>query len=249
MTIPQITPLPDPPTTQDIENFDERGDAFLPAIVQAAKEMNQVVLFVNDAAMDVDSMESIRDDAIQARDDTQQIREDAEQSLTQIGEQKIADMDALTNQRIGVMDGIRDDASQSATSAAASAAAAGQAAGFPEYLAGTEGKPLTRMRDGSGVHFSEEFTPFITVTDDVNLVIGERYRVDTSAGAFNLTLPASPFLGATIFLFDAKGTWAKNRPKLLRNGQTIMGVDEDMNLNLKFSSPEMVFDGETWRAL
>lgn len=143
MTVPQITPLPEPPTTQDIENFDERGDVFLPAIVQAAEQMNQVVLFVNDAAMDVNSMESIRDDSIQARDDTQALKTAAEQSLDQIGNQKIAAIDTLTTQRIGVMDGIRADAEQSATSAAASAAAAGQAAGFPEYLAGTEGKPLT----------------------------------------------------------------------------------------------------------
>lgn len=105
------------------------------------------------------------------------------------------------------------------------------------------------MPDGSGVHFSEAFTPFKTITAATALVIGERYRVDTSTGPFDLVLPANPFTGATIFLFDAKGTWANNRPTLIRNGQTIMELDEDMGLNLRFSSIDVVFDGETWRAL
>lgn len=241
--VPQLT-LP-VPQRKDPTNFRQRADVLMTELPLVVDGINAASVYVQGAKMDVASMEGIRDQTYAARDATQVIRD----ATDQVRLDAITQLDALADDKIVVMDGIRDDASQSATAAAAFAEAAGQAAGFPEYLEGTEGKPLTRMRDGSGVHFSQEFTPFITVTSTTQLIAGERYRVDTSAGAFNLLLPASPFTGATVFLFDAKGTWAKNKPTLLRNGQTIMGLNEDMELNLRFSSPEMVFDGETWRAL
>lgn len=62
MTIPKITPLPTPPTTEDIQNFDERADDFLPAIVQAADEMNEAIDYINDSVPSVPELVSIRDE-------------------------------------------------------------------------------------------------------------------------------------------------------------------------------------------
>lgn len=247
---PKIPYLSTPvPQRTDPEHFRPRMDLFLIEMPEVVSAINVVVDYIDQAKMDVASMEAVRDAAYQARDDAQQIKEDAEQSLTQIGEQKIADMDALTNQRIGVMEGIRDDASQSATSAAASALAAGQAAGLPEYLDGIAGKPLIQMPDGTGAQFYAGYTPFITVISTTNLVAGERYRVNTRLQSFNLILPADPPLGATIYLFDAEGTWHKNSPVLIRNGKTIMGLAEDCILDKRNASLKLVFDGSDWRVV
>lgn len=258
---PKIPYLSTPvPQRTDPENFRPRMDLFLIELPEVVSAINVVVDYIDGAKMDVSSMEAVRDAAYQARNDTQALKIAAEQSLDQIGNQKIAaidqltfdrinEMDLLTEQKIAVMELIRDAAQSSATSAAASAAAAGQAAGYPEFLAGTEGKPLTRMRDGSGVHFSEEFTTYKTVAENTSLVIGERYRVDSSLNAMNLILLSDPFSGATIFLFDARGTWHKNSPVLMGNGKTIMGLAEDCKLDKVNVSLKLVFDGNDWRVL
>lgn len=239
--VPQLT-LP-VPQRKDPTNFRPRADVLMTELPLVVDGINAASVYVQGAKMDVASMEGIRDQTYAARDATQVIRD----ATDQVRLDAITQLDALADDKIVVMDGIRDDASQAATAAAAYAEAAGQAAGLPEFLEGTEGKPMTRMRDGSGVHFSQEFTPFITVTKATQLIAGERYRVDTSTKSFNLTLPGSPFTGATVWLFDAKGTWKSNPPILKRNGRSIMGISEDMELNVDNASTGFVFDGTDWR--
>lgn len=248
--VPQLT-TPVPQRT-DPENFSVRMDLTLFELPLVIDGINAASVYVQGAKMDVASMEGIRDQTYAARDATQVIRD----ATDQVRLDAITQLDALADDKLLIMDGrieavegIRDDANQAATAAAAYAEAAGQAAGLPEFLEGTEGKPMTRMRDGSGVHFSQEFTPFITVTSTTQLVAGERYRVDTSTGVFNLPLPASPFTGATVWLFDAKGTWKSSPPILNRNGRSIMGLNEDMELNVDNASTGFVFDGTNWRVL
>lgn len=237
----------------------------------AARDATQVIRDVTDQIRlsAITQLDALADDKISTmdgiRDATDQIRLGAITQLGTLADDKIVAMDgireatdqvrlgalaqlgSLADDKTAVMDGIRDSANQAATAAAAYAEAAGQAAGLPEFLEGTEGKPMTRMRDGSGVHFSQEFTPYLTVTKSTQLVAGERYRADTSAGTFNLLLPASPFTGATVWIFDAKGTWRVNPPILKRSGRLIMGLDEDMELNVNNAATGFVFDGADWR--
>ena len=244
--VPQLT-LP-VPQRNDPANFRQRADTLLTELPLVVDGINAASAYVEGAKMDVASMEGIRDETYAARDireATDQVRLEALVQLDSLADDKLGVMD----ERIAVVSGIRDNANQAATAAAAYAEAAGQAAGLPEFLEGTEGKPMTRMRDGSGVHFSQEFTPYLTVTKSTQLVAGERYRADTSAGTFNLLLPASPFTGATVWIFDAKGTWRVNPPILKRNGRLIMGLEEDMELNVSNASTGIVFDGEDWRTI
>lgn len=217
----------------------------------AARDEAQVIRDVTDQIRlsAITQLDALADDKIAIvdgiREATDQVRLEALVQLDSLADDKLGVMD----ERIAVVSGIRDNANQAATAAAAYAEAAGQAAGLPEFLEGTEGKPMTRMRDGSGVHFSQEFTPYLTVTKSTQLVAGERYRADTSAGTFNLILPGSPFTGATVWIFDAKGTWRVNPPTLKRNGRSIMGLEEDMELNVNNASTGIVFDGEDWRTI
>jgi hypothetical protein len=69
-----------------------------------------------------------------------------------------------------------------------------------------------------------------TDTNDAdNLVEYGRYACDTSSAAFTLTLPGSPTAGRTrLSILDYSGTFGTNSLTILRNGNNIMGLAEDM---------------------
>ena len=54
-------------------------------------------------------------------------------------------------------------------------------------------------------------------------VSGVGYFTDTSASAFNVTLPSSPSAGAVIAVADYANTWDSNNLTILRNGSNIEG--------------------------
>ena len=55
---------------------------------------------------------------------------------------------------------------------------------------------------------------------------GRTYDCDTSAGAFTLTLPAAPAIGARVGVRDYKRSFGKNNLTLARNAQLIEGLTE-----------------------
>ena len=71
--------------------------------------------------------------------------------------------------------------------------------------------------------------------------------VDTSGGAKTITLPASPTEGDVINFFDAKGTFDTNNLTVARNGNTIMGLGEDMVVDTKNISFGLMFINNDWR--
>ena len=75
------------------------------------------------------------------------------------------------------------------------------------------------------------------------------YLVDSSAGSFNLTLPAAPNTPTRIRLVDLRGTWDDNPVTLLRNGHPIMDLNEDMLLHVCGLEFSIWFDSanNTWR--
>ena len=58
------------------------------------------------------------------------------------------------------------------------------------------------------------------------------YLVDTSGGAITATLPESPAAGQRLHFGDYAGTWKTYNLILSRNGNNIMGLAEDINLNI-----------------
>lgn len=73
------------------------------------------------------------------------------------------------------------------------------------------------------------------------------YAVDTSAGAFTLTLPASPPAGTILQFQDYTGTWARNALTIARNGSTIAGNASDLICNVAGEQFELLFTGSDWR--
>lgn len=82
-----------------------------------------------------------------------------------------------------------------------------------------------------------------TKTANYNLVNRDNVYADTTAGAFNLTLPASPSVNHRIRVADFAGTWGTTPPTVLRNGNKINGLNEDVILNVKGASIEFVYSG------
>ncbi|WP_027854436.1 hypothetical protein [Marinobacterium litorale] len=70
---------------------------------------------------------------------------------------------------------------------------------------------------------------------------------DTTAGAFTITLPASPGAGDTVILACDKTSWATNNLTVDRNGETIDGVAQNATLSDNNIQVKYVYDGTTWR--
>lgn len=83
--------------------------------------------------------------------------------------------------------------------------------------------------------------PFAILTAAATLQPGDQRGLNTTAGAFTVTLPASPAAETRVALFDPYGTWGSNPPTVARNGQRIMGLLENMVLDVQHLSLELLF--------
>lgn len=74
----------------------------------------------------------------------------------------------------------------------------------------------------------------------------EGVLANTTGGAFTVTLPATPAVGAQVVVADAGGVWATNNLTIGRNGSTISNLAEDLICNINGASVQLVYDGTTW---
>ena len=88
---------------------------------------------------------------------------------------------------------------------------------------------------------------FSVETTDFNATSGSRYGVDTSSNIVTATLPATPATGDAIHFADAGGNYATNKLTLARNGNTIMGLAQDMDVTTNNQSFGVFYNGSTWR--
>ena len=84
-------------------------------------------------------------------------------------------------------------------------------------------------------------------TADFNATSGSRHAIDTSSNTVTATLPGSPATGDAIFFADAGGNYATNKLTLGRNGNTIMGLTQDMDVTTNNQSVGVFYNGTTWR--
>ena len=90
-----------------------------------------------------------------------------------------------------------------------------------------------------------------TKTANYTLVAGEFIYANSSSGRFTLTLPASPAVNAKVRIHDLAGVWNTYPVTVSRNGLKIMNKTEDLLLDVRFSSIELVYSGSSfgWRIL
>ena len=70
---------------------------------------------------------------------------------------------------------------------------------------------------------------------------------DTSSASFTITLPSSPGTNDRVSVVDAKSSFDKNSLVIARNGNTIMGLAEDMTVSTKNISLELMYHNNDWR--
>lgn len=78
------------------------------------------------------------------------------------------------------------------------------------------------------------------------LLSGVAYEVDSSGGTFSIDLPATPDIGNWIWLNDITGSWETNNVTLVRSGELIEGMAEDMALDRRYWSGLAIFVGGSY---
>ena len=81
-----------------------------------------------------------------------------------------------------------------------------------------------------------------TKTSNYTAVANDGVLTNTTAGAFTVTLPASPSNGAQVIVADAAGTWGTNNLTVGRNGNNIADVAQDLVCDISGASVQFVYN-------
>jgi len=121
-------------------------------------------------------------------------------------------------------------------------------AGTQNITTAVSGDTLTITGPNLSAYIESSFT---IVTGDgsttFSAVANQRYGVNTSAGSITVNLPSSPATGDAIFFADAGGAFSTNNLTIGRNGNTIMGLSENMTISTNNASTGLFYTGSTWR--
>jgi len=92
--------------------------------------------------------------------------------------------------------------------------------------------------------------PYITIVGDGSTIFtvlsNDRIFVNTSSATATISLPSSPLLGDEIQFLDFAGTFDTNILTINRNGLKIMGLTEDMTVDVKNAGFGLVYTGSTY---
>jgi hypothetical protein len=83
--------------------------------------------------------------------------------------------------------------------------------------------------------------PNVDVAASTSADVNKTYWCDTSAGGLTLTLPSVPSKGDIVRIFDAGYTFDTNNLTVARNGQLVMGLDEDLTVNTQGAAFDLVY--------
>lgn len=79
------------------------------------------------------------------------------------------------------------------------------------------------------------------------MVSGGAYAVRTNTTAPTMTLPATPVANDVVYIMDADNSAATNNITVARNGSTIMGLSENLTINVNGASVRLQFINSSWR--
>jgi len=103
----------------------------------------------------------------------------------------------------------------------------------------------------TGVKPTPQFVkmPNVEITSTTAGDSNKSYFVNTSAGAVQLTLPAAPSMGDIVRIFDAANTFDTYNLTVARNGNPIMGANDDLVVTTEGAAFELVYYNSTqgWR--
>ena len=84
----------------------------------------------------------------------------------------------------------------------------------------------------------------VVVTGTTQAAAAETHYILTSVAATTVTLPASPASGSTVWVTVANGLSTNS---IARNGQTVMGLAEDLTINRADATVRLRFVNSSWR--
>jgi hypothetical protein len=114
--------------------------------------------------------------------------------------------------------------------------------------AGTAGQVLTST--GAGVPVFATIATgvsFITKTANYTAVAGNFLLCNTSAGAFTVTLPASPALNDQVYFQDSTGSFSTNALTINPGSNSIMGASGNLIATLANAGFGLFYNGTEWR--
>jgi hypothetical protein len=88
---------------------------------------------------------------------------------------------------------------------------------------------------------------WIIKTTTYTAVSKDAIAANTSAGAFTITLPATPSTGDFITIADSGHSFNTNNLTVARNGSTIELAAEDLVIDVKNIFISLIYDGTTWK--
>jgi len=83
------------------------------------------------------------------------------------------------------------------------------------------------------------------ISTSITLAANAYYAVDFGSSALTLTLPASPSANDFMQLYKSAGV--SEGAIIARNGETIMGLAENLNINVEITALYLVYNGTDWR--
>jgi hypothetical protein len=117
---------------------------------------------------------------------------------------------------------------------------------FGGITMGTVGQILTT--DGTTASFGDISggTDWQVVkTTGFTAVAGEGYFLNTTSGAFTMTLPASPTIGDEVAFIDYAGTFDTNNLTIGRNSENIQGSAADLTVSTERAANTLVYTDGT----
>ena len=87
---------------------------------------------------------------------------------------------------------------------------------------------------------------YASYTANATVTAGAGVLANTTAGAFTITLPASPATGNQVLIVDSASTFGTNNLTVGRNGSTISGIADDLALDISGITVTLVYNGSTW---
>jgi hypothetical protein len=88
-------------------------------------------------------------------------------------------------------------------------------------------------------------TDWTALSTSTTLTANTKYSVDFGVSPLTLTLPLTPVVNDFVEFYKSAG--ASLDSIIARNGETIMGLTEDLTIDTEINSLKLIYNGTDWR--